>query len=224
MPIKFWDETFLTATYLIYRLPTPAIDNKCLLQRLFKTPPNYSLLWVFGCACWPHLHPYNKHKLSFLFAPRNVSFWVITPCIKDINTLTLILAEFTSLEMSFLMKVFSLAKLTYNSSNTNQSAHPSSLRIMHMDGSSTNVEGDHMSNSVPANFLNAANPASTDPAPEENTVSTDPVHADHPAQSKPSSGSLPVIAGVVSDSAGASRHAAEAIFSGTCAGLRSCII
>jgi hypothetical protein len=23
------------------------------------------MLCVFGCACWPRLRPYNKHKLSF---------------------------------------------------------------------------------------------------------------------------------------------------------------
>jgi hypothetical protein len=65
MPVKFWDEAFLTATYLINRLPTRVIDNKCPLGRLFNTPPNYSLLRIFGCAWWPHIHPYNKNKLSF---------------------------------------------------------------------------------------------------------------------------------------------------------------
>jgi hypothetical protein len=65
IPLKFWYEAFLTATYLINRLPTRVIDNKCPLERLFNTPPNYSLLRVFGCACWPNLRPYNKHKLSF---------------------------------------------------------------------------------------------------------------------------------------------------------------
>jgi hypothetical protein len=44
MPIKFWDEVFLTATYLINRLPTHVIDNKCPLERLLNSPPNYSLL------------------------------------------------------------------------------------------------------------------------------------------------------------------------------------
>ena len=65
VPIKFWDEAFLTATYLINRLPTRVLDNLCPLERLFKTPPNYSMLRIFGCACWPHLRPYNQHKLSF---------------------------------------------------------------------------------------------------------------------------------------------------------------
>jgi transposase InsO family protein len=69
MPLKFWDEAFTTATYLINRLPTRVIDNLSPLQRLFQTPPNYSLLKIFGCACWPHLRPYNRHKLSFRSKP-----------------------------------------------------------------------------------------------------------------------------------------------------------
>jgi hypothetical protein len=69
MPIKFWDEAFTIATYLINRLPTRVIDNLTPLQRLFKTPPIYFLLKIFGCACWPHLRPYNRHKVSFRSKP-----------------------------------------------------------------------------------------------------------------------------------------------------------
>jgi hypothetical protein len=65
VPIKFWDDAFLIATYLINRMPTHVIDNASPLERLLHTPPNYSMLRVFGCACWPHLRAYNKTKLSF---------------------------------------------------------------------------------------------------------------------------------------------------------------
>jgi hypothetical protein len=65
VPIKFWDVAFLTTTYLINRMPTRVIDNTNLLELLFHTSPNYSMLRIFGCACWPHLWPYNNHKLSF---------------------------------------------------------------------------------------------------------------------------------------------------------------
>ena len=30
-----------------------------------NSKPNYSQLKVFGCLCFPHLRPYNKHKLDF---------------------------------------------------------------------------------------------------------------------------------------------------------------
>jgi histone deacetylase 1/2 len=67
MPMKFWDEAFSTATYLINRLPTRVIDNATPLEHLLgaKAKPNYNMLKTFGCACWPLLCPYNARKLSF---------------------------------------------------------------------------------------------------------------------------------------------------------------
>jgi hypothetical protein len=65
MPLKFWDEPFLTATYLINMLPSKFINNDTLVHRLLGTRPNYTSLRVFGCACWPNLRPYNKRKLAF---------------------------------------------------------------------------------------------------------------------------------------------------------------
>jgi histone deacetylase 1/2 len=65
VPLKYWDEAFSTASYLINRLPSPVIDNSTPLTRLFGHTPNYSFLKVFGCTCWPHLHAYNARKLQF---------------------------------------------------------------------------------------------------------------------------------------------------------------
>ena len=65
MPLKFWDEAFLTATYLINRLPSAVINFSTPLERLFGQKPDYSSLWTFGCAYWPNLRPYNAHKLQF---------------------------------------------------------------------------------------------------------------------------------------------------------------
>jgi hypothetical protein len=60
MPLKIWDEAFLAATYLINRVPSKTIQYQASLQRLYQVKPNYSSLRIFGCACWPNLHPYNK--------------------------------------------------------------------------------------------------------------------------------------------------------------------
>jgi histone deacetylase 1/2 len=65
MPLKFWDEAFLAATYLINRTPSKVINFETPLERLYQVKPDFSSLRVFGCACWPNLRPYKKHKLSF---------------------------------------------------------------------------------------------------------------------------------------------------------------
>jgi hypothetical protein len=65
MPLKFWDEAFLAATYLINRLPSKVIHDSIPLERLFDQKLDYSFLRVFGCSCWPHLRLYNSRKLQF---------------------------------------------------------------------------------------------------------------------------------------------------------------
>lgn len=65
MPLKFWDEAFVTAAYLINRTPTKLLDYSTPLEHLFKQSPDYNFLKVFGCACWPNLRPYNTRKLAF---------------------------------------------------------------------------------------------------------------------------------------------------------------
>ena len=65
MPLKFWDEAFLTAVHLINMLPSRVINNESPVERLLHTKPDYTSLRVFGCACWPNLRPYNNRKLMF---------------------------------------------------------------------------------------------------------------------------------------------------------------
>lgn len=65
MPLKFWNEAVQAATYLINRVPSRVIQNMSPLEKLYHQKPDYSSLRVFGCACWPNLIPYNKHKLEF---------------------------------------------------------------------------------------------------------------------------------------------------------------
>jgi hypothetical protein len=65
MPLKFWDEAFVTATFLITFLPSKVLDFDTPTERLLHVTPNYDALQTFGCACCPNLRPYNKQKLAF---------------------------------------------------------------------------------------------------------------------------------------------------------------
>jgi histone deacetylase 1/2 len=65
IPLKYWDEAFLAATYLINRTPAKSLQFSSPHEVLFQEKPEYSMLRVFGCACWPNLRPYNTHKLAF---------------------------------------------------------------------------------------------------------------------------------------------------------------
>jgi hypothetical protein len=64
VPLRFWDDAFQTACYLINRLPTPILHHHSPFEKLFQVSPDYSLLKIFGSACWPNLRPYNTNKLQ----------------------------------------------------------------------------------------------------------------------------------------------------------------
>lgn len=64
MPQKFWANAFQTIVFLINSLPSPIIQNQSPYFRLFHKQPDYSFLRVFGSACYPHLRPYNHHKMD----------------------------------------------------------------------------------------------------------------------------------------------------------------
>jgi histone deacetylase 1/2 len=65
MPLKFWDEAFQTAVFLINRLPSKVINNDTPLHPLYGEELDYTSLRTFGCAVWPNLRAYNTRKLQF---------------------------------------------------------------------------------------------------------------------------------------------------------------
>jgi len=65
LPNCYWVDAFLTSVYLINRLPTKVLKMLPPYFILHKTMPSYSELRTFGCACYPYLRPYEKHKLAF---------------------------------------------------------------------------------------------------------------------------------------------------------------
>ncbi|WVZ03114.1 hypothetical protein V8G54_023920 [Vigna mungo] len=64
VPSRFWCEALSTAVHLINRLPSPSIRNESPFTRLFGHPPNYPALRIFGCACYVHLPPHERTKLT----------------------------------------------------------------------------------------------------------------------------------------------------------------
>jgi len=65
IPLKFWDKAFLTAVFLINRLPSLEIDNQSPFEHLHEEVPDYSFLDTFGCVVWLNLRPYNSKELQF---------------------------------------------------------------------------------------------------------------------------------------------------------------
>ena len=65
LPNCYWVDAFLTSVYLINRLPAKVLKMLPPYFILHKTMPSYSELRTFGCACYPYLRPYEKHKLAF---------------------------------------------------------------------------------------------------------------------------------------------------------------
>lgn len=65
LPLTYWWEAFQTATNLINELPTPILNGKSPMQILLKKHLNFTVLKVFGCACFPYLRPYNAHKFDY---------------------------------------------------------------------------------------------------------------------------------------------------------------
>jgi hypothetical protein len=66
---KYWVDSFLTAVYVINRLPTPVLQNLSPYFKLYSKAPDYERLRVFGCLCYPLLRPYNAHKLDYRSKP-----------------------------------------------------------------------------------------------------------------------------------------------------------
>jgi len=65
IPLKFWDEAFLTAIFLINRLISKTLSDQSPFERLYGKSPDYTFLCTFGCAVWPNLRPFNSTKLQF---------------------------------------------------------------------------------------------------------------------------------------------------------------
>jgi len=66
LPIRFWGECIMTATYIINRLPSRALDNKTPFEVLFKRVPDYDHMRVLGCLAYYR----NTNTKGDKFEPR----------------------------------------------------------------------------------------------------------------------------------------------------------
>lgn len=64
VPSSFWVEALSTAVYLINRLPSQVLDFESPFFCLYNIPPSYYDLHIFGCVCFVHLPPLERHKLG----------------------------------------------------------------------------------------------------------------------------------------------------------------
>jgi hypothetical protein len=67
MLLKYWDEAFLATTFLINHTPTKLLSYDTPLYKLIGVSPDYTSFWVFGCAFWLNLRPYNSYKLQLRY-------------------------------------------------------------------------------------------------------------------------------------------------------------
>ncbi|RLM57903.1 hypothetical protein C2845_PM18G13220 [Panicum miliaceum] len=70
MPPSYWVEALSTAVFLINRQPSSSIRNSIPYHLLHRKMPDYSILRVFGCLCYPNLSATTPHKLS----PRSAAY------------------------------------------------------------------------------------------------------------------------------------------------------
>jgi hypothetical protein len=68
--VHYWVEGLHTATYLLTRILTTAIQAACPHLVLFGSAPSYEHLRVFGCTCYPNTTVTAPHKLS----PRSIQY------------------------------------------------------------------------------------------------------------------------------------------------------
>ena len=72
LPKRFWGESILTATHIINRLPSSAINWKTPYFCLHKEAPNLHLLKTFGCLCFatntlPHKTKFEERAFKSVF-------------------------------------------------------------------------------------------------------------------------------------------------------------
>ncbi|XBI39323.1 hypothetical protein VPH35_124123 [Triticum aestivum] len=64
MPARLWAEALSASTYLLNRRPCRSSSPRSPHELLLGVAPDYTLLRVFGCLCYPNLTATTRHKLD----------------------------------------------------------------------------------------------------------------------------------------------------------------
>ena len=70
VPLEFWTEYVLTATFIINKTPSPLLQNKSPYQLPYITDVDYSIFKVFGCLAFTSI--LNTHRTKFQPRSRSV--------------------------------------------------------------------------------------------------------------------------------------------------------
>lgn len=138
MPMKFLDHSFTNAVYLINKLPPSVLPEFTTpFQLLFNKQPSYIAIRIFRCACYPHLRPYNNHKLELKSS--KCLYLGVSPTHKGHKCLNMDGRIFISKDV-----VFNETKFPYTSSispspRSHKPTTSSSLRIPHICANYTNI-------------------------------------------------------------------------------------
>lgn len=82
LPVRYWGECVLTASYLINRTPSMIHGGKTPYELLYRSPPPFGVLRTFGCLCYAHRMDRSKDKFGarsrkciFLGYPHGTKGW-----------------------------------------------------------------------------------------------------------------------------------------------------
>lgn len=64
MPVVFFGDCVLTATYIINRIPPSNLKNHSPYHILFQHSPDYTHFKIFGSLCYANTQNHDRHKFS----------------------------------------------------------------------------------------------------------------------------------------------------------------
>ena len=64
IPLAYWRDCVLTASFLINRTPSPLLNNLSPYEVMLRKTPDYNALRSFGCLCYVSTLPKDRNKFS----------------------------------------------------------------------------------------------------------------------------------------------------------------